>query len=84
MQRDLFSAFLARYVDEDQLSLQDAQEAYPGMESTLLEAWQYYQQSANRVSLAESRSAHPPVEQISSDSEKANQIDDPRSGRKVS
>jgi len=84
MQRDLFSAFLARYVDEDQLSLQDALIAYPGMESTLLEAWQYYQQSANRVSLAESRSAHPPVEQISSDSEKANQIDDPRSGRKVS
>lgn len=84
MQRDLFSAFLARYVDEDQLSLQDASEAYLGMESTLLEAWQHYQQSANRVSLAESRSAHPPVEQISSDSEKANQIDDPRSGRKVS
>lgn len=84
MQRDLFSAFLARYVDEDQLSLQDACEAYPGMESTLLEAWQHYQQSANRVSIAESRSAHPPVEQISSDSEKANQIDDLRSGRKVS
>ena len=84
MQRDLFSAFLARYVDEDQLSLQDARKAYPGMESTLLEAWQYYQQSANQVSIAESRSAHPSVEQISSDSEKANQIDDPRSGQKVS
>ncbi len=84
MQRDLFSAFLARYVDEDQLSLQDAREAYLGKESTLLEAWQRYKQSANRVSIAESRSAHPPVEQISSDSEKANQIDAPRSGRKVS
>jgi hypothetical protein len=59
--------------------------AYPGMESTLLEAWQRYKnQSANRVSFAESRSAHPPVEQISSDSEKADQIDDLRSGRNVS
>jgi putative transposase len=58
--------------------------AYPGMESALLEAWQRYKQSANRVSFAESRSAHPPVEQISSVSEKANQIDDLRSGRKVS
>jgi putative transposase len=84
MHRDLFSAFLARYVDENQLSLQDAFMAYPGMESALLEAWQRYKQSANRVSFAESRSAHPPVEQISSDSEKANQIDDLRSGRKVS
>lgn len=84
MHRDLFSAFLARYVDENQLSLQDAFMAYPAMESALLEAWQRYKQSANRVSFAESRSAHPPVEQISSDSEKANQIDDLRSGRKVS
>lgn len=84
MHRDLFSAFLARYVDENQLSLQDAFIAYPGMESALLEAWQRYNQSANRVSFAKSRSAHPPVEQISSDSEKANQIDDLRSGRKVS
>ncbi len=84
MQRDLFSAFLARYVDENQLSLQDACEAYPGLESTLLEAWQRYKQSANRVSIAESRSAHPPVEQISSDSENANQIDELSSGRKVS
>lgn len=84
MHRDLFSAFLARYVDENQLSLRDAFMAYLGMESTLLEAWQRHKQSANRVSFAESRSAHPPVEQISSDSEKANQIDDLRSGRKVS
>lgn len=85
MHRDLFSAFLARYVDEDQLSLQDAISSYPGMESTLLEAWQRYQQSANRVSIAESRLAHPPVEQISSDSEKVDQIDNSHEfGRKVS
>ena len=85
MHRDLFSAFLARYVDEDQLSLQDAVGQYPGMESTLLEAWQRYKQSAKRVSIAESRLAHPPVEQISSDSEKVDQIDNSHEfGRKVS
>ncbi len=71
MHRDLFSAFLGRYVDESELSLQDARESYLGMESSLLEAWQRYKQSANRVSIAESRKAHPPLEQISRNSEKA-------------
>jgi putative transposase len=85
MHRDLFSAFLARYVDENQLSLQDARNAYPGMESFLLEAWQQHKTNCERVGIAESRKAHPPSEQFSSDSEKANQIDDPKgSGRKVS
>jgi putative transposase len=85
MHRDLFSAFLARYVDENQLSLQDAVNQYPGMESFLLEAWQQYKTNCERVGIAESRKAHPPSEQFSSNSEKVNQIDDPTgSGRKVS
>ena len=88
MDRDLFSAFLARYVDENQLSLPDARDSYPGMESTLLEAWQRYKTNRERVGIAESRKAHPPSEWFSSDSEKANQIDDlgsdPGFGRKVS
>jgi putative transposase len=84
MHRDLFSAFLARYVDENQLSLQDARLAYSGMESFLLEAWQRYKTNCERVGIAESRKAHPPSEQFSSDSEKANQIGAPRAGRKVS
>jgi putative transposase len=82
--RDLFSAFLARYVDENQLSLQNAREAYSGMESSLLEAWQRYKTNCKQVSIAESRKAHPPLEQFSSDSEKANQIDALVAGRKVS
>jgi len=49
MHRDLFM-FLARYVDEDQLSLRDAC-CVSGMEFILLEAWQCYQQSANLVAL---------------------------------
>jgi hypothetical protein len=85
MHRDLFSAYLARYVNEDELSLQDALSEYPGMETSLQEAWQRYQQSANRVSNAESRMTHSPVERLSCDFENANQIGDlRRSGRKVS
>ena len=58
---------------------------YPGMESTLLEAWQCHQTNCKQVGIAESRKAHPPLEQFSSDSEKANQIDDSQGfGRKVS
>jgi putative transposase len=76
---------LSRYVDENQLSLQDAVNQYPGMESFLLEAWQQYKTNCKQVSISESRKAHPPSEQFSSDSEKVNQIDDPTgSGRKVS
>jgi putative transposase len=46
MHRDLMSAFLSRHVYDDTLSLRDAQSEYPGMETTLLRAWQQYQQSA--------------------------------------
>lgn len=74
MHRDLMSAFLSRHVYDDTLSLQDAQSEYPGMETTLLRAWQQYQQSANRVSASESRCSHSPVELIRSDSEKSSQI----------
>jgi transposase len=38
MHRDLMSAFLSRYVYDDELSLQDANFEYPGMETTLLRA----------------------------------------------
>jgi putative transposase len=84
MHRDLFSAFLARYVDENQLSMQDACYEYSGMESFLLEAWQRYETNRKQVSIAENRKAHPPLERFSSDSEKANQIDALGAGRKVS
>jgi hypothetical protein len=74
MHRDLMSAFLSRHVYDDTLSLQDAQSEYPGMETTLLRAWQQYQQSANRVSASESRCSHSPAELIRSNSEKSSQI----------
>jgi putative transposase len=92
MHRDLMSAFLSRHVHDDSLSLLDAQTEYLGMESTLLQGWQEYlsaperyeSKSANRVIFDESRCGHSPVEQICSYFENTNQIDDLRSGRKVS
>ncbi len=74
MHRDLFSAFLARNVNDDLLSLQDAQNEYPRLESVMWSAWEIYQQSANRVGKSESRRCHSPLEQISDDLELLGQI----------
>lgn len=42
MHRDLFSAFLARFVNQDELSLQDAVEQYPRSKPILFRAWRHY------------------------------------------
>ncbi len=52
-QRDLWSSFLSRYVNQDELSLHDAQLEYQRLESVLLEAWQQYRQLASGVGDAE-------------------------------
>lgn len=83
MHRDLMSAFLSRHVYDDELSLQDAVLEYPGMDTTLLRAWQQYQQSANRVSASESQCSHSPVELIRSDLEKSSQIASSGTGDKL-
>ncbi|MGD1912329.1 MAG: RNA-guided endonuclease TnpB family protein [Rivularia sp. (in: cyanobacteria)] len=49
MHRDLFSAFLARSVNDDSLSLLDAQCEYPGSEPILLDAWKQRQQTRSKV-----------------------------------
>ena len=77
------SAFLSRHVYDDSLSLEDALAEYPGMEITLLRAWQQYQQSANRVSASESQCSHSPVEPIRSYLEKPSQIVSPPEGQKA-
>lgn len=64
-QRDIWSAFLARYVNDDLLSLRDAQREYPGMESYLMDAWKIYQQQTNQVSESESRKRHSSSESVS-------------------
>lgn len=57
--RDLFSAFLSRYVNQDMLSLRDALNEYPGLEPVLLEAWQRHL-TREQVSASESRLSDSP------------------------
>ena len=91
IQRDLFSAFLARYIVENKLSLQDAIDAYPGMESSLLAAWQQsnvpvtndIKTNCERVVFDESRLAHPPSEQFANYDEQHGQIGGQCSDRKA-
>ena len=74
MHRDLFSAFLSRYVYGDQLSLQDALREYPRAEPLLVDAWKQYQQTASQVGASERRSYHSSSEQLSTQVLTSNQI----------
>jgi hypothetical protein len=71
--RDLFSAFLSRHVNQDKLSLQDVLNEYPRAESLLLEAWQRHL-TRKQVSASESRLSDSPLERVSSEGTKSNQI----------
>jgi len=71
--RDLFSAFLSKYVNQDKLSLQDVLNEYPGLEPVLLEAWQRYL-TRKQVSTSESRSSDSPSEWVSSELLTSDQI----------
>ena len=73
-QRDLWSSFLARHVNQDKLSLHDAQIEYQRLESVLLEVWQQYQQFASGVGVAETLRSDSSVEQISIKLESISQI----------
>ncbi|MEO0971391.1 MAG: RNA-guided endonuclease TnpB family protein, partial [Cyanobacteria bacterium J06639_18] len=74
MHRDLFSAYLARCVYNDSLSLWDAQCEYPGTEPFLTDAWKQYQQTANRVAERESKNGYSSSEQLSVEVLTSNQI----------
>jgi putative transposase len=75
MHRDIFSAFLSRYINEDDtLSLQDAVNQYPRLESILKSAWQQYQTNCEQVSASESRLSHLPLEQFDLEGKSVNQI----------
>jgi hypothetical protein len=75
MHRDLFSAFLARHVNDDSLSLLDAQNEYPGSEPILVDGWKLYQQTANKLGASEIENSHCSVEQLSHKSVTSSQID---------
>jgi putative transposase len=72
-QRDLFSAFLSRYVNQDVLVLQDAQAEYLGLEPILLEAHQRYL-TRKQVSASERRLSDSPSEGVSKEPLIADQI----------
>jgi putative transposase len=75
MHRDLFSAYLSRFVnDEDNLLLHLALHEWERSESILMEAWKEFQTNCERVSASESRMSHSPSEQFSNKLEPVNQI----------
>lgn len=65
-QRDLFSAFLSRSVNQDKLVLQDAREQYLGLEPILLEAHQRYL-TRKQVGKSENRKPGSPSERVSNE-----------------
>ena len=65
MHRDIFSAYLARFVnDEDNLLLLSAQQEWKRSEPILRSAWQRFQINCERVSESESRLCHSSLEQF--------------------
>jgi len=65
MHRDLFSAYLSRFVnDEDNLLLHLAQSEWERAEPLLMQAWKDFQINCQRVSESESRLSHSPLEQF--------------------
>jgi hypothetical protein len=70
MHRDLFSAYLSRFVNQDDtLSWQDAASQYPGAEPLLSDAWQ---QSKNRKQVGDVESGLIAPERLSDKLRKVN------------
>jgi putative transposase len=82
MHRDLFSAYLSRFVNQnDELSLQSAASLYSGSESILSDAWQKF---LNREQVGSSESGLIAPERLSDTLKNVDQIADSiESGRQV-
>lgn len=82
MHRDLFSAYLSRFVnDEDSLLLHLAVEQWERSEPLLMQAWKEFQTNRERVASCESRLGHSPLERFCTQLGTVNQIS--QSGLKV-
>lgn len=65
MHRDLFSAFLGLYVNQDSLLMVDqARNAYPSVESTLTAAWQAYEKQISRSRFVTAGNPDSPIESV--------------------
>lgn len=73
MHRDLFSAYLSRYVYDDLLSLKEAQSSFMGMEPSLVEGWELYK-TANQVSAPERGNSHNSPERFSTKGTTSSQV----------
>lgn len=74
MHRDLFSAYLARYVNDDQLEADTAREQYAGWEPILVGAFQRYESIQSASTAASPMSGVNPSEQIPRKDELFSQI----------
>ncbi|GET37102.1 transposase, IS608 family protein [Microseira wollei NIES-4236] len=75
MHRDLFSAYLSRYVnDEDNLLLHLAQSEWERSEPYLMQAWKDFQINCEQVGASERRLSHSPSEQFCMKPETVSQI----------
>lgn len=75
MHRDLFSAYLSRFVnDEDNLLLHLAVQQWERSEPILMQAWKEFQTNCERVAACESRLSHSPLEQFCTQLGTVNQI----------
>lgn len=65
MNRDIFSAYLSRYVHDDLLLIEDAASQYPATEPLLMEGWEDFRKAASKVGKSEIQNSHVSVEQLS-------------------
>ncbi|MEO1373934.1 MAG: transposase [Cyanobacteria bacterium J06635_10] len=65
MHRDIFSAYLSRFVHDESLLIEDAASQYPVMEPLLMEGWEEYRKTVSKVSESKIRNSHVSAEQFS-------------------
>lgn len=67
MHRDIFSAYLSRFIHDELLLIEDAASQYSAMEPLLVEGWEEYQKAASKVGESEIRNSHVSAEQLSTE-----------------
>ena len=65
MHRDIFVAYLSRFVHDELLLIEDAASQYSAMEPLLMEGWEEYRKAVSKVGASEIRNSHVSAEQLS-------------------
>jgi len=74
MHRDIFSAYLSRFVHDDLLLIEDAATQYPATEPLLVEGWEEYRKAAIKVGESEIRNSHVSLERLSTEGLSTNKL----------